>query len=420
MQLPWGRASDRVGRRVPFIVLGTILSALLFLLIAASASPWQLIFVVLFQAIAISMVAPNWSALLGEKTVFGARGRVFGKVSVVGGITSLGGTLLAAVIVLQAPQTSAEGYHEAFLIAAIAGVASALVVLLVREAKATAAAGGEKGADPAREAERRRDFYYFTKVQAFYNFFMSLSWPLIPITVAVVLGASNLDIVMITVVSALSTIVLQSQVGRLLDRVGPVALIQASRWLFVIVPLAYGLANNLFWIYLISALMGVPTAIVNISFNAYILDVAPRRKNAEYFGVFNGVIGVVTFVGSLLGGYAARALQDAWAGNVWLALLVVYLVSFVGRGVGAYLCMRIRDPASYPESANAMWRRFEARVTNGSRSAMPAPLAALRSSSRSRKANGKADPGPRPEVSDPAPPPAPRDGEPPNAKRERR
>ncbi|HEV8595555.1 MAG TPA: MFS transporter, partial [Thermoplasmata archaeon] len=58
LQYPWARLGDRTGRRVPFIVLGTILSASLFLLIAASASPWQLILVVMFQAIAISMVAP--------------------------------------------------------------------------------------------------------------------------------------------------------------------------------------------------------------------------------------------------------------------------------------------------------------------------------------------------------------------------
>jgi len=366
LQLPWGRLSDRVGRRVPFVVLGTVVSASIFLAIAASASPWQLIFLVMVQAIAVSMVAPNWSALLGEKARFGTRGRMFGSLSVVGGVTSLVGTLVAALIVFGAPEKEAHPFQLPFVIAAVVGIASGLVLLLIREKRS----GGEDGnaADPAEapnDRERRRDFLYFTKVQAFYNFFMSFAWPLIPITVANVLGASNLDIVMITVVGAVSTIALQSQVGRLLDRVGPVALIQASRFLFILVPLAYGLANNLFWIYVISALMGVPSAIVNIAFNAYILDVAPPKKHAEYFGQFNGAIGIVTFVGSLMGGYLAGALVRAWPANVWLALLVVYMISFVGRAAGAFLCLRIRDPAAYPEAARSVWRGFEHRLGNG-------------------------------------------------------
>ncbi len=364
LQLPWGRLSDRVGRRVPFIVLGTILSMSLFLLIAASASPWQLILVVLVQSLAISMVVPNWSALLGEKIAFGKRGRAFGSVSRIGGIASLMGTLLAALIVFQAPQTSAEGFHIPFVIAAIVGIASGLVLLLVRETKATVTEGdGSPRTDPTLDAERRADFLYFVKVQSFYNFFMSMIWPLVPITVAVVLGASNLHIVMITVVTAVSTIVLQSQVGRLLDRVGPAALIQASRFLFVLVPLAYGFANDLFFIYLVAVAMGVPTAIVNIAFNAYILDVAPPKKHAEYFGLFNGAIGLVTFAGTLLGGYLARASEGA-LGSLWLGLLAVYLISFVGRTAGAILSLRIRDPTKYPESVDQVWRRFEHYLVN--------------------------------------------------------
>jgi MFS family permease len=309
------------------------------------------------------MVVPNWSALLGEKTGFQGRGRVFGNLSRVGGVASLAGTLLAAFIVFHAPPTDAAAFHVPFLVAAAVGVLAALVLLLVRESRAGAEGGGEAGR-ATMDPERRSDFLYFVKAQTFYNFFMSMAWPLIPITVVVVLGASNLHIVMITVVSAVSTILLQSQVGRLLDRVGPVALIQASRFLFVIVPLAYGFARDLWVIYLVAGLMGVPTAIVNISFNAYILNVAPPAKRAESFSLFNGAIGIVTFAGTLLGGYLAHAL-GGWTGDVWLGLLAVYLISFAGRSVGAFLCLRVRDPTKYPESFDQVWQRLEHFFVNG-------------------------------------------------------
>ena len=361
--MPWAWLGDRVRRRVPFLVLGGVSASLLFLFMAASVSPWQLILVVLLQAIATSMVVPNWSALLGEKTGFEGRGRIFGRLSQVGGIAGLAGTLLAAFVVFRSPPTAASAFHLPFVIAAVVGVLGALVLFLVRESPRTATNGGTNRADPA-DPERHADFLYFVKSQALYNFFMSLAWPLIPITVAIVLGASNLDIVMITVVSAVSAIVVQTQVGRLLDKVGPAALIKASRFLFVLVPLAYGLARDLWVVYLISAVMGVPTAIVNISFNAYILDVAPKAKRAEYFGVFNTAIGVVTFAGTVLGGYLASLFEGILA-DLWAGLLLVYLLSFVGRSAGAFLSLRIREPTRYPESIDHVWRRFEHYLVNG-------------------------------------------------------
>lgn len=363
LQMPWAWLSDRVGRRVPFLVLGGVVSSLLFLFMASSVSPWELILVVLLQAIATSMVVPNWGALLGEKTAFQGRGRAFGRLSQVGGAAGLAGTLLAAFIVFQAPPTASTAFHLPFLIAAIAGVLSALFLLLVRESERRAAKG-DISHGTAVDPERRADFLYFVKAQTFYNFFQSLAWPLIPITVAIVLGASNLDIVMIVAISAVSTILLQTQVGRLLDHVGPASLIEASRFLFVLVPLAYAFARDLWIVYIISALMGVPTAIVNIAFNAYILDVAPPAKHAEYFGAFNGAIGVVTFAGTVAGGYLAHLFEGLLA-DLWAGLFLVYMVSFVGRAVGAFLTLRIQDPTRYPESMDQVWRRFEHHLING-------------------------------------------------------
>lgn len=364
LQMPWAWLSDRVGRRVPFLVFGGVLSSILFLLMAASASTWELILVVLIQAIATSMVVPNWSALLGEKTGFQRRGWIFGRLSQVGGAASLGGSLLAALIVFRSQPTAASAFHVPFVFAAVVGVIGALFLLLVREGPTTTPHDARAHPETPIDRERRGDFLYFVKAQGFYNFFQSMAWPLIPITVAIVLGASNLDIVMITVISAVSTIVLQTQVGRLLDRVGPTALIQASRFLFVLVPLAYALAREVWVVYLISAIMGVPTAIVNISFNAYILDVAPPSKRAEYFGLFNGVTGILTFTGTVLGGYVARMFEGVF-GDLWLALLFAYVLSFAGRAVGAVLCLRIRDPTKYPESIDQVWRRFEHFLVNG-------------------------------------------------------
>lgn len=365
LQPLWGRFSDRAGRRVPFVVVGTLVSSSLYLLLAASTSVWQLIVLVLVQAVATSMVVPTWGALLGERTGLRERGRVFGAVSLVASAASLAGTILAGLIIFGGNEADTDAFRLPFLLAVPLGIGSALVLLATRETPNPVSPPVEvDAADPLAE-ERRSDFRFFVRSQALYNFFQSLSWPLIPITIIVVLGASHLDVVLLAVLTMVSTIALQSQVGRLLDRVGPTVLIQASRFLFVAIPLAYAFAGDLWVIYGIYAVLGVPTAIVNVAFSGYIMNLSSPERHAAYFGVFNGVTGVATFAGTLVGGYLATLLAVGL--SLTTALLIVYFLSFAGRMAGALLTMRVRDPTEYPETFGQVWRRFERYFADGRR-----------------------------------------------------
>jgi MFS family permease len=63
MQVFWGRLSDRLKRRIPFIVFGgTILSKLWIPLIFV-ANATQLIIILAIQALVGSMATPTWTAL---------------------------------------------------------------------------------------------------------------------------------------------------------------------------------------------------------------------------------------------------------------------------------------------------------------------------------------------------------------------
>jgi DHA1 family multidrug resistance protein-like MFS transporter len=347
LQIPWGKLSDRLGRRTPFIIVGTSLAALAYLMMIASSTALLVIFAALFQAIATSAVIPAWSALIGEKIPVTARGRSLGSIGRWAGLAGILGSIVAIFVLSGAPPESASVFHLLFAPAFVAGLVAALIILSIRERRSTPKAEVASDSDNENGDEKLGDFRFFVKTQVFYNFFMSFIWPVMSITQVRVLNASNLEVAVLNLIGAVATVAVQLKVGRLMDRVGPVNMISASRFMLVIVPLVYGFASNMYHLYVMNLLLGVALAIGNVAFSGYILDIAPPRKRGEYFANFNTAIGSVTFVGSLIGGYMAFYLTDPW--GLWYALLAVYAVSFAGRLAGAIWTLKVKELRNYPE-----------------------------------------------------------------------
>lgn len=348
LQIPWGRLSDRLGRRTPFIIVGTALAAVAYLMMIASSTALLVILAALFQAIATSAVVPAWSALVGEKVPVNTRGKSLGHLGRWAGLAGVVGSVAAIFVVSGAPAESAPIFHLLFLPAFVAGLIAALLILLLRERRSVQKpeTDGERAAEAEDEATRL-DFRFFVKTQVFYNFFMSFIWPIMTLTQVLYLNASNLEVAILSLIGAIATVAVQSQVGKLMDRVGPVNMISASRFMLAVVPLVYGFATSMYHLYIMNLLLGVALAIGNVAFAGYILDIAPPQRRGEYFANFNTAIGVVTFVGSLMGGYLATFFIGVW--GLWLGLLVVYMISFGGRLVGAVWTLKVKERRKYPE-----------------------------------------------------------------------
>ena len=367
LQIPWARFSDKLGRRTPFIIVGSSLIALSYLMLIASSTPMLVILAVLFQSIAISAVIPAWSAMLGEKVPIATRGKSFGRINLWAGAAAIVGGLVATSLVLTGDPESSEVFHLPFIVAILAGLVAALVMFSLKERKEPAHFLKKKvtSKEIGYENEKKKDFRYFIEVQVFYNFFMSMIWPILYITTVDVLHASNLEITILTLCGSLSTVAIQSQVGKLMDRVGPVSLINISRFMLVFVPLVYGFANSIYYLYFLNILLGSAVAIINVAFAGYILDIAPSTHKGESFAIYNTAIGAVTFVGSLFGGYLATLFIGFW--GLWFGLLGVYSISFFGRIAGALFSLRIKDPRHYPERMTDIARHYPERVIDTAR-----------------------------------------------------
>jgi len=192
---------------------------------------------------------------------------------------------------------------------------------------------------------------------------MSIIWPILYLTYIEVLNASLFEIGMMTVISTAAILFFQTKVGKLLDLIGPMPQILISRFAFISVPIVYALATEVWHIYVLNAALGFSSAMANVAFFAYILDVAPEEKKGEYFAVYNTIIGVATFFGSIIGGYLAFFFVDYFSDWI-VGLGTVYAISAFGRAAGAVWFFKLKDPVKYPETLTSLakktlsrWRR---------------------------------------------------------------
>jgi MFS family permease len=250
-----------------------------------------------------------------------------------------------------------------FFMAGLSGMIGSLMILKVKEQKRQLYASprriftfGLRSYLFTHELKENKPFRDLVILNTAFNFIMSIIWPAMYFTYFKVLHATLLEYAIMSVISTGATLLSQIKVGKLLDLIGPMPQILISRFAFISVPVVYALATQVWHIYLINAALGFANAMANVAFFAYILDVAPEEKKAEYFAVYNTLIGMATFVGSILGGYLASYFFSRY-GDWVLGLGVVYAISAFGRMAGAMWFLKLKDPVKYPETLTGLTKK---------------------------------------------------------------
>ena len=349
LQLPSAYMSDRQGKRVPFIVAGIGISALVFLLITRFQDLWLIIILISIQAAALSIYLPSWSALIGDEITCANRGTVLSEITEASIAAGLMGAVASFLFLSMSPDKDANSFALPFLAGAVSFLLAVVFILVIKETPA------KKVERVLRFKEADSKFLYMTKVQWAYNFFMSISWPLFPLTIAKVLGATNGEIAILTLITILTTAAFQPLAGKLLDRIGSVPMIQVSRYVFVLVPFVYAFARNINMLYAWSICEGIMAALVNVSFISYILDSSPPDTRAEYFAYYNMGLGMVTFAGTFLAGATVVLLQYYFPGwSLAFILMIIYMVSGVGRLASAIPFARLKEPDKNPSPPGQM------------------------------------------------------------------
>ncbi|MBS7608730.1 MAG: MFS transporter [Candidatus Bathyarchaeia archaeon] len=344
MQIFWGRLSDRLGRRVPFIVFGGLIVALLWVPLLFLNSASQLVFLVAAQALLGSMATPAWTALIGDLVPQHRLGRANATINMWASVGSLTATLVSGIIMASVGGTVRQQLIIPVAVATLCGLISSIIMLKVKEKSQNNKPEKSFVADlvaAARLAERSPDFVRYCVCSATFTFFMSIAWPLFAITQVKVLGASMLEIAMLSVMQGIFTILFTNWAGRLADTLGRKPLLLFVRFSYVSVPLAYAFSPNIYILIGIGAFWGVVAAFEQASATTYLLDVTPEMHRGSFAAIYNLLIGTVTFFGSLIGGYLSDLAISRY--GLVLGLQIVYMVSAVGRGIGAATYFKLRE-----------------------------------------------------------------------------
>ena len=346
MQIFWGRLSDRTRRRIPFIVFGSTILSVLWIPMIFVTNATQLIVLFAVQALVGSMATPAWTALIGDLVPSLKWGRANASINLWAAVGSVAATMMSGMLMIWIGGSIHQMLFIPLIVASISGMASSLVMLRIREEK-----NGEKlklkenlTSDIAHilsHVRRTPRFFRYCYVDATFQFFMSIAWPIFSITEIRVLNASMLQLALLSVGQTVVRIVFQGWAGKLADTLGRKPLLIFFRAGLVTVPLAYALAPDANTLIVVSLFWGVVNALGGASATAYLLDAAPEESRGSFIAVYNLIVGVATFVGSLIGGY----LSDFTIGLFGLVagLQVVYLISILGRGIGAAVHLTLEE-----------------------------------------------------------------------------
>jgi len=182
MQIIWGMTSDRVGRYVPFIVLGGAVSSLLWLPMLFVTTTWQLILIVAVRALSNSMVAPAWAALLGRILPKMERATGTANVNAAASLGTISATLISGLLMQRIGGAPAEMYRIPLLVAAATGFGASMTMLTLKEKNPKGESQTRKLLD-LETLRKNKSFRRFALISLVQQFFMSMAWPLFSITI---------------------------------------------------------------------------------------------------------------------------------------------------------------------------------------------------------------------------------------------
>lgn len=294
-----GRASDRFGRRKPFVVTGYCIAGLVRPLMAL-ATAWPHVFAVrVSDRIGKGLRGAPRDAMLGALAPDGQRGRVFGYHRGMDHAGAVVGPVAAAAFLWLFPGE----YRTLFALTIVPGALAVAMLYFVPDVPASLASHNT----PAQPAARneiapvyRPELKRFLLILAIFTLGNSTDAFLL-----LKLSDAGLAVGYLPLAWAGLHVVksgLASYGGALSDRLGRRHTIVAGWLLYAVVYVGFAVSSALVPLLLWFALYGVHFALVEGSEKALIADLTPKAFHGSAFGWYNAVLGLGALAASVLFG----------------------------------------------------------------------------------------------------------------------
>ncbi|MHA1258057.1 MAG: MFS transporter [Candidatus Heimdallarchaeaceae archaeon] len=313
----FGRLSDLVRKRIPFIVISTLSWGIpyAFLFFVKPNFAWTIVIIVAMTNLLLSLGVPSFSALQNELFPAQVRGKLTGRIFWFDAIGSMIATIFTGIVLTSIFKD--QDYQKFILIpVAIGIVISILGVLPFKKVKEPLQKLSPEEQEEVKSLEvsfrtafSNKPFAKFTIISTIHAFFFSFAWPLFSIFQVNVLHAKALQIAVLSISFNVTTLLIINFGAKLSDRFGRTKLIFFNRFCLSLFPLAYIFAKQVWHLYIIHFTISAIIFIGSASVQAYLLDIVPSKEGGMYFGIFNMVTGVFLFLGSLAGGYFTQLME---------------------------------------------------------------------------------------------------------------
>jgi len=340
----FGIIGDKTNKRKYLVFLGYFFGSMAIPILMYVRDPLAIIVVYGIQTFLTSIAIPNISAIISHVIPEILRGTLIGKINAISNVANLISTVFSGVIMTFIFFDRLEGYYPIFMFSAITGIISSFIILTLEDPVVD---NSNLRLDVKVFGKMVKDPYFgrFLLVSAFFSLSMSIAWPYFSIIPIRFIQASKLEISIQSVLTVVTQIILQPYFGKLSDKIGRKSLIVTGRFILPLIPVIYALSPNIVPIYFASILVGISTAMVMPSLNAYIFDVSPPMERGTYTAFYNLFTGIMLFFGSLFGGLFGDFLST-YLGMKY-AVVTVMLLSGTLRLLGSSLYLTVKEPKKY-------------------------------------------------------------------------
>jgi MFS transporter, DHA1 family, multidrug resistance protein len=330
VKLPAGAWSDVLGRRTLLVTAALVFAALPFAYLAVSALS-LLIAIRAVHGSATAILGPVASASLSDVAPPDRRSTWLATYATCQGAGQAAGPIVAGYMI------ASGGFHGAFVVAGIIGLAALVVVVGWPAAPSArpATRSWREVVRGAREVTRQRGILATSAAQAAHFVTNGTLNAFLPLYGREVLGLTIGELGWLFGLQTLTTLMTRPMIGVVSDRFGRRALISVGLALCSAAVMSIAASDSFQRLVISVCVYAVGVALTTAVASAYITDLTARHRYGAAHGVFGTIYDVGDAAGPLLGGLFVSAWGYATtfraAGGLAAAAAVMFYVSTRGQ-----------------------------------------------------------------------------------------
>ena len=327
----FGKRSDEMGARLPFIKLGYFLSALSKPLMAVLTFPIWIFLARTTDRLGKGIRTAARDALLSQEATVATKARVFTFHRSWDTVGAIAGPLLALVFLQFFPSQ----YKSLFYIAFIPGIVSVLLIFLLREKKKAASTMGKGNFLSFLSYRKIASREYKHLVTGLILFALANSSDLFLLLKAKEISGSDSITITAYILYNLVYAISSFPMGIMADKAGMKKVFLFGLFLFVIVYAGFALNNTSWVVYVLFGLYGIYAAATEGIAKAWITNIAHEKNTATALGYYTSLQSVAAFLASTLAGILWYSAGSQTVFLFAASLAVVAIVYLAGKEPGS-------------------------------------------------------------------------------------